>query len=383
MEGGTLKVTANSSVRSLFAGVALALLPAAARAATVVEPQLRLMAEQRYDDDLRLGAGREGGQLMSKLSPRLGLGLKNPVTTGEGYYAADLLVRHGSGKVTLDHRVGLDLKRTLTRRLRVDGDVRLYRVTDPTSLPRTGLPAPNVAIAYGTARVRGVARLTERTDLHLRYGLEGAKLLQADSQAGFVHAPAAELWYAATRRLFLGAEYRYQAFLYGDSVGQAHGATAALRYRLTRPTTLTLRGGPVSYRGPGGEQGLLPRLQLELARDGQRVDLALVAGHDLVGASGFADAAQWADFASVVATYGWTSKLGLFGAASFFRNGRAPDQGALFGRGGPVSEGYALGGGVDYRLGQRVGLQATYDRLTQVGGAYAGTDLGLARNVLA
>src|SRR3712207_7554822 len=40
------------------------------------EPNLRVTAEGRYDDDLRLGDGEAGGQLMTKLSPRLGLEAK-------------------------------------------------------------------------------------------------------------------------------------------------------------------------------------------------------------------------------------------------------------------------------------------------------------------
>ena len=92
---------------------------AAAMAAHVLDSSLRLTAEERYDDDFRLAEGT-GGQFMTKLSPRLGLEVKDPRSTGEGFYAVDLLVRHGSGNATLDHRGGLDLGYALSRRLKVD-----------------------------------------------------------------------------------------------------------------------------------------------------------------------------------------------------------------------------------------------------------------------
>ena len=51
-----------------------------------------------------------------------------------------------------------------------------------------------------------------------------------------------------------------------------------------------------------------PRAQLELGREGERVDLALVLGHDLMGASGFT-AALWADYGSALVD--WRAREGL------------------------------------------------------------------------
>jgi len=106
-------------VRHLLAACVLGVAPGA-MAATVLDSSLRLTAEERYDDDFRLSEDSTGGQLMTKLTPRLGLEMKDPRTTGEAFYATDLLMRHGSGKTTLDHRAGLQLRHVLSRRLRLD-----------------------------------------------------------------------------------------------------------------------------------------------------------------------------------------------------------------------------------------------------------------------
>ena len=87
-----------------------------------------------------------------------------------------------------------------------------------------------------------------------------------------------EAWYRSTRRLSLGLEYRYQAFLFSGESSNAHGASAGLRYRLSRPTTLTVRGGPILYTSPQGESGWLPRVTVGLERDGERFDLGLARG---------------------------------------------------------------------------------------------------------
>jgi hypothetical protein len=159
---------------------------------------------------------------------------------------------------------------------------------------------------------------------------------------------------------------------------------AGLRYRLTRPTTLTVRAGPVSYRGPGGqERGWVPRVNLELMREGELLDVGVAVGHDLVGASGFANAV-WADYASMVLARRFTQRFNVFGAASFFRNGRAPDmEWGVFDGSPTVSQGYALSGGVEYRINRQVSAQGAVDRIAQVGVAETAGAGDLTRNVFA
>lgn len=354
----------------------------AAWAAQLLDSSLRLALEERYDDDFRLSE-EGGGQFMTKVSPRLGLELKDRRSQGEVFYSADLLVRHGSGDATLDHRGGVDVGYALSRRLRLDFTSRLYRVEDPTSLPREGVARTLAPTLYGQARVSATGSAARRLDLRVSYGFEGARVYEDGGQPGFVHTPSVEAWYRSTRRLTLGLEYRYQGFIYGEEFSQAHGAFAGLRYRLTRPTTLSVRGGPVHYRSPQGEGGWLPRLIAALEREGELFDLGAVVGHDLVGASGF-DHALWADFATLTVARRFNDRFLVNAAASYFRNGRAPAEGAFRLGGSPyVSQGYAVEGGVEYRLNRYVSLQGIVNRIAQVGVGDVAAGVNLARNVLA
>jgi hypothetical protein len=356
----------------------------AALAATVVEPRARLTLEERYDDDFRLSAGGSGGQLMTKLTPRIGLDVKDPTLTLESFYATDLLLRHGSGNVSLDHRGGLSVRKLLSRRLRVEVSGSVYRVTDPASLPRESVARAAEPVLYGQTRVYVSGRLSRRADVGAGYGMEGVKVLEGGHATGFVHTPFVEAWLRATRRLSLGAEYRYQAFLYGEELDQSHGVFGALRYRLTRQTTATVRAGPVSYLGSDGTRGLMPRVKLELLHEAGRFDLGFVAGHDLVGASGFTNS-LWADYAGLVVNHHFNSRLSVYGVSSFFRNGRAPGEGAFTWSGGArVAQGYALGAGVEFKMNEYLSMQGTVDRIAQVGVDSAAVDVvGLTRNVAA
>src|SRR5687767_14829116 len=90
----------------------------AAWGGTVVEPTLELTAEERYDDAamLRTGDGA-AGQMMTKLSPKGGFKLSTPTLESSAWYTPDVLFRHGSGTVGLDHRGQLDLRTSLSRRV--------------------------------------------------------------------------------------------------------------------------------------------------------------------------------------------------------------------------------------------------------------------------
>ncbi len=293
-------------------------------------------------------------------------------------------MRHGSGNVSLDHRTGVQLRHTLSRRLRLDFTGRLFRVTDPTSLPREGLARSLAPIVYGQARLSATGRVTQRLDVSARYAFEGAKVFEAGREPGFVHTPSVEAWYRSTRRLTLGLEYRYQGFVFGNGYSDGHGAFAGLRYRLTRQTTLTVRGGPVLYTSPEGESEVLPRFAVELAREGELFDIGVTAGHDLVGASGFTNA-LWADYASLMFARRINQRWSVYGVGSFFRNGRAPSDGAFSLKDTAyVSQGYAVGGGVEFRMNRHLTLQGAVDRIAQVGAGDAeAAGVDLARNVLA
>ncbi len=374
-------------MRNKLLAACVVLTAPAALAGTVYTPSLRVTAEERYDTDFRLRAEGGGGQLMTKVSPRLGLEAKDPTLTLGTFYAADAVMRHGSGSTSLDHRAGLDLRKQLNRRLRVDSNLRVFRVTDPTSLPRQGLGATFDPILYGKATVGLGGRVAKRWNMRAGYTFEAARVYQANVDEGtgvglpgrsargdFVHTPTLEAWYGITPRLAVGAEYRYQGFLLSSGLDQSHTPSALVRYHLTRWVTFTARGGPVFYRpkaGASGGQGTIPRVQLELTREVEHASFGLVVGHDLVGASGF-DRTLWADYASAMFSRAFSDELSVFGAASFFRNGRAPNEGLFsFSARDGVSQGYAVGGGVEYRLNRHFALQGTVDRIDQVGGPQA------------
>ncbi len=370
-------------------GACVLLVAPVASGATVLDSSLRITAEERYDDDLRLSEARPvdgepaaDGQFMTKLTPRLGVEARNERLTAGGFYAADMLARHGSGKVTLDHRAGVDLRQVLTRRLRVDVTGRFFRVTDPTSLPREGVARSSAPTLYAQSRLALSGRVTERLDARATYAFEGARVYEAGREPGYVHTPSVDVFYRATRRLTLGLEYRYQGFVFTNEYADAHGATASLRYRLSRVTTATVRGGPVFFQQDAalGPSGVLPRASVELLYEGQRMEWGFAAGHDLVGASGFTNA-MWADYASLVGIRRFSEKLSVYGRASYFRNGRAPGEDFFETSGEFLAQGYALGLGLEYRLDRRLTVQGALDRVAQVGAV--GTSTDLARNVAA
>ena len=352
-------------------------------AAHVLDSSLRLTAEERYDDDFRLNAGGTGGQFMTKLSPRLGLEVKDERTKAEGFYATDLLVRHGSGNATLDHRGGVDLGYALSRRLKVDFTGKLFRVTDPTSLPREGVARSLAPTLYGQARVAVSERATRRLDLRASYAFEGAKEYEVGRMPGFVahpvrrglvpgHAaadagarvPLPEL--PLRRRVLPRARRLRGPALPVDSADDADGARRARALHLRRrewpggcPATRwswsgteSARSGPHRGTRPGGRQRLHQR-----AVGGLRVGGGVPAIH---------------------------GRLSAHAAASFFRNGRAPGEGAFRVSDSPyVSQGYAVGGSVEYRLTRYLTLQGAVDRIAQVGAADAAAAADLARNVFA
>jgi hypothetical protein len=80
----------------------------------------------------------------------------------------------------------------------------------------------------------------------------------------------------------------------------------------------------------------------------------------------------------------FTHRLAVYGAGSFFRNGRAPAEGAFTLDGGErVAQGYALGAGLEFKVNEYVSVQGAVDRIAQVGVGGAAADVGLARNVAA
>ncbi len=373
----------NASIRTLGAVFALSLASGAA-AETRLVATLKLSAEERYDDAVLLRTGAGAGQLMSKLSPQVGLSLADETLQASTWYSPDLLIHHGSGSVTLDHRGSLELKKKLSRETDVSTRAQVWRVSDPTSLPRLGVARTLSPILYGKLDLGARTSFTERFEGRLGYKLEAAKIYEADRLPGFYHAPSVEGLVNLTRRTVLGAEYRFQYFSLGAESAHAHGAFATLRHRITRQMLFTAQAAPVFFQDHQRPEltGVLPRLNLELAREGEHFDVAVVGGEDLVGASGFTSA-LWADYASLTMAYRLVSPVKLFAATSYYRNGRAPTVG-LWPQGTEAvasSQGYAVGGGVEWKLGRNVAAVGSVERFAQVDGD--GGQQGLVRNIAA
>ena len=107
-------------------------------------------------------------------------------------------------------------------------------------------------------------------------------------------------------------------------------------------------------------------------------------GHDLVGASGFSTAV-WADYSSLTMSWQVLEKLRLFGYGSFFRNGPMPNIGVFplkVDQEKGVAAGYGLGAGAEWRFNRYVAIQASYDRIDQVGSVDP-AQTSLTRNIVA
>ncbi len=366
----------------LVVGVLAPLLGASA--GTEVQPRLRLTAEERYDDDLLLReeSGATFGELMTKLSPRVGLELKNPTLEFDGWYAADLQLRHLSRTVRLDHRAGLELNQRLSRLTSIDAELGVWRVTDPTSLPRMGVGRTLDPVLYGRGEVGLDSQLSRRWLSRVAYAFEGTRVYTPETPLGMAHAPSAELLYRLSPRSSAGLGYRFQYFVFGPETATAHTPEALFRYQLDKFTGLALRAGPVAFGQNGGALGVAPKLDVNIYRRVRRMDFGLVAGQDVVGASGFSNA-LWAQYAGLHT--GWTAleDLRIWAGASVFRNGDAPGTfDEYVGPDGPgISSGYALGAGAEWELHQHLMIQGQLDRVVQAGVFGPGGDL--ARNIAA
>lgn len=332
-----------------------------------LEPSLRIFAEERYDDDPLLGEiGQPTGLLMSKLTPQLGLQVSDPTLKVDSWYALDFTLRHGSGNTTFDHRGMLEVDKRFTDRLRLDTDLRIWRVSDPTSLPRAGMARSLAPVFYGRAEGAFSYQLTRRLTARAGYRFEGLQILEAGGGVGMKHEPFVESWLGLTPRSQLGADYRMQYFLFEDENAVAHGVGAAWRYRLTRQINLALRAGPSFFSRNGESFAVVPRVQLDLNRDGRFFDVSFSAGHDLVGASGFTSA-QWADYASLHGDWRLLRTVRLYLMTSAYRNAAAPDENWTSLDPTVVSMGYALGGGVEWQAYRNLSFTLSVDRISQFG----------------
>jgi hypothetical protein len=359
-------------------------------AETEVLPTLRITAEQRYDDDL-INRPINGGQFMAKLSPQVGLDVKDHTTLLHSYYAADVFLRQGSAlagfcngqsqRACIDHRGSFDLKQALSRIWTLQGEAQVWRVADPTSLLRVGLARQISPVFYGFAEVSGTARLDPRTTLRTGYRFEAAKVYdERNLPIGLTNSPFAELWHRVSRQTDLGLEYRFQYFSFGSATADSNALSAGYRYQLARHTKFTAKAGPIFYRahGTSARSGFAPRVLLDLTQQAShRLTGSISVGHDLIGAAGLFTA-YWAEWAMLTGSYRLGKHTSVFGWGSLYRNGPAPNDKLFPIARSDTARGYGAGGGLEWLIDRKLSVQATFTRYIQV----AGTDFGgLERNI--
>ncbi len=377
------------AVLALLPGTAAAQLQAvrAQEVAEPVQPILRVAVEQRYDDDVLLTRDGGPGAYLTKIMPQVGLRLNERTTKFEGFYGPDLLYRDAAGTLEVDHRAALELHTDLSREAHVDGLAQFWDTSDPLALPRQGLARTLTRIIYGRAELGWRQKLAPRWSLVAGYRFEGAKVDEPDHPAGFLNSPSLGIEHRLTRRTDIGAEYRLQLFKFGSNNGIAHSPGLVWKYRLSRSANIKVTAGAAFYseRQDPTKNGVVPRFQIDVGqRLSKRVDWIFTVGHDLVGASGFSTAV-WADYASLTLSWQLLQKLRLFGYGSFFRNGPVPNVGVFplkVDQEKGVSAGYGFGAGAEWRFNRYVAIQASYDRLDQVGGIDPAQS-SLTRNIVA
>jgi len=349
-----------------------ACLAGTAWAETVVKPLVELGTETRYDDDPYLNGK---GEVFSKVSPKLGGTVDNERLSLKGWYAADVVYKAVAQEPELDHRAAVNLSAKLTHRLTLKSDLELWRVEDPTSLPRTGLAAVPVPIFYSTAGVGLDELLAPRWTLQLRDRNEVARIFKGDLPTTFTQTPSLALRFELTHRDVVTLGYRYQAFLaLPRVVGQTHAGILSIDHQLSKTWHVYARGGPMAYLdGFYGRSKLMPVGEAGAGWHGALSELDLLVGHDVAGAAGYA-AAVWTDYAELDWAVHPLKKVTFYLGGGAFRNGAAPD--------GPLEVwGYSGGAGVGYAVTPTLQARLDAQRIHQVAtGAQA--LVGLNRNIV-
>ena len=377
--------------------IVLGLLAYAPRAAAELIPTLKLAAEERYDDDPLL-RGKCQNCLITKLSPQIGLDINEHRFTAHSYYAADIYTHSASSYsgVEVDHRGLIDFKNLLSNVFSLEGRVEVWRVSDPTSLPRLGLATTLSPILYGAAQLAGAERLSARTTLRVGYRFEGAKIYEPDPfnravqrAPGFAHVPFAELWYRLTPRTDVGAEYRYQYLNFDPLISQGNTISALYRYRISPETKLTLRAGPTYYQKLDDNPldlsttGWMPRLVLEMSHSARGSEIGFMLGHELAGAYGLTSG-LWVEYATLFGSQRLSKDFSFFGNATAYRSGLAANRDlGTFRSTFRTAEGYWVNAGLEWRLMKDVALNGIFTRIQQVAGSTGVPAADLTRNIFA
>jgi hypothetical protein len=353
-----------------------------------LEPILRVAVEERYDDDVLLtGSQNAPGAFLTKIMPQAGLRMDERLTKLETFFGPDLLWRSSGGQVQLDYRASFELHSDVSRHAHIDGVAKFWDTSDPLALPRQGLARTLARTYYGIATFGWRQEFAPRWSFLLGYRFEGAKVEEVDHPPGFLNSPSMEVDYRLTRRADVGVEYRLQLFKFGDNNGIAHSPGLIWKYRISRSANIKVSVGAAFYSEhlDPSKDGIVPRFEIDVGQQiTKRLSWLFAVGHDLVGASGFSTAV-WADYSSLTLSWQVLEKLRLFGYGSFFRNGPMPNIGVFplkVDQEKGVAAGYGVGTGAEWRFNRHVAVQASYDRIDQVGSVDP-AQTSLTRNIVA
>jgi hypothetical protein len=382
------------SGRLIFVG----LMVWAAKAGAEIVPTLKLAVEERYDDDRLLAPTPESnsGQMVTKISPMIGLDVKERTLNAHSFYAADLYVHSADGTTGVDHRAAVDFKDELSHRFAVDSKLEVWRVSDPTSLPRGGLARTRAPILYGSGELAASERLTRRTTLRVGYRFEGVKIsekipdpadstLLRDRPPGYAHTPFAELWYRLTRRTDIGVEYRFQYLTFGTQSSDANSIAATYRYQISPDMKMMVKVGPTFYQKLESDPfdrsrtGWLPRFIFDLTRDAKGSRIGLLLAHELAGASGFTSGV-WTEYVSLYGGQKLFRDFSIVGGVSLYRNGPAAHVALDQWSSDQIAKGYWVTAGLEWQVMRELSLTGAFTRLSQLRGFGGGE---LSRNVVA
>lgn len=351
------------------AALLLSALVASPAGATVqVDPVARLALEGGYDSNVRYD-GR-GGDRMGRVSPDVGLSLRDHTWRALGTYGADIVTYPSVAPgPSLNQRGRLELSSRLDPRTRFDLRFGGTYAPDPESLARLGIVGRT-----GSALVlRGDARLawrqSERTTLAATFFERGARL--SGEGGSLLHAPGAEVAYQLDRRMQVGAAYRYdyfQSLTDGVDDAQAQELKGLVRWRSSRRITLEAEAGPALWHGPGGPS-VVPEAGATLLYSGRSSDLRLEARHGL-GLSALARPSV-SDSFEVGALTRVGRSFRLRGDAGLWRGGALPT-------GSDSTLGYGLGGEVIYVVSRGVEVGIAASRFARIDDATAASE----RNVV-
>jgi hypothetical protein len=348
--------------------------PARAAASTVADPIARLTLEGGYDSNALYDGS--GGDRTGRVSPELGLRVRDHLWDFDGLYLGDWIVYDRLAPDGIwNHRGLLKLDATPTRRIEIHADLRGGLAYDPVGLALMGIFRAGEQAAWTLAgRGRGEYRLTDRVDAAAT--LYERTVIFQDQNGAAMHQPGAELLYHLDRRLSLGGAYTFSIFQdfqpEGSTVAFAQGLRARARYRITRHLLADVHAGPAFWSGPDGS-ALVPEVGGELQLSNRQWDLRTGVVHGLgIGSTaqpGLVDSVE----VGFVRRLGSTRTFDVRGDGGIWRSGDIPS-----GKNATVS--YAASGELGWRMSQTVRLAlhvSHWDRLNAPDDALRRTTMGL------